>query len=100
MFPKRQEAHQNLDVFLSMVDEIIAQKRTKIADQKRIDELTVAEGSSTQSKQNADKDILTLLIESANDTENKELSIADNDMLLVCIVSSDEYIILTIQSTE
>lgn len=86
MFPKRQRAHEDLDIFLSMVEEIIAKKRTKIADQKRINELNVAEGSFSESKSNIDKDILTLFIESANDDENKDLSIADNDMLLVCNV--------------
>jgi hypothetical protein len=88
MFPKRQELHQELDIFLGMVQEIIAKKRAKITEQKQIDELTVEEGSS-QVNQRTDRDILTLFIESANDEENKDLSIADNDMLLVYFASCD-----------
>jgi hypothetical protein len=87
MFPKRQKLHQELDIFLNMMDDIITRKRAKVAEQKKINELSVAKGFSPESsKRHADKDILTLFIESANDDENKDLSIADNDMLMVCTI--------------
>lgn len=83
MFPKRVEIHNELEIFLDMMREIIIKKRKTLAKQKN---LTVSDSTvqNTLSK-STEKDILTLLIESSNTEENSDLSITNDDMLLVSI---------------
>lgn len=87
LFPKRQEIHKELGVFLDMVQEIIVKKRQALAEQKRLTELAVSNGETVGhvEKRASDKDILTLLIESADEEENKDISEISDDMLLVCL---------------
>lgn len=87
LFPKRQEIHKELGVFLDMVQEIIVKKRQTLAEQKRLKELAVSNGETVGDveKRASDKDILTLLIESADEEENKDISDISDDMLLVCL---------------
>lgn len=85
LFPKRQEVHKELGVFLDMVQEIIVKKRQTLAEQKRLTQLTVSNGEAVNDveRKASDKDILTLLIESADEEENKDISEISDDMLLV-----------------
>jgi cytochrome P450 len=90
LFPKRKEIHQELEIFLSMVREIIAKKRETMAIQKDLSVFASAAGNNSKefagtSITKTEKDILELLIESAQSDENSDLSIADDDMLLVSI---------------
>ncbi|CAO3614209.1 unnamed protein product [Mucor fragilis] len=90
LFPKRQEIHKELGVFLDMVQEIIVKKRQTLAEQKRLKELAVSNGETVGDveKRASDKDILTLLIESADEEENKDISDISDDMLLsnMCVL--------------
>ncbi|KAG1114134.1 hypothetical protein G6F42_014272 [Rhizopus arrhizus] len=89
LFPKRQEIHKELEIFLDMVREIIAKKRQTLTEQKRLKELAVSNGEAVGDVERAsDKDILTLLIESADAEENKDISEISDDMLLsnMCVL--------------
>ncbi|CEP19504.1 hypothetical protein [Parasitella parasitica] len=89
LFPKRQEVHKELGVFLEMVREIIAQKRLSLSEKKKLKELAIARGEAdTPSEKASEKDILTLLIESAETDENHDISDISNDMLLsnMCVL--------------
>lgn len=84
LFPKRQEVHKELDVFLKMVREIIIKKRQTLDGQKKLKELAISNGEAVVEDERAgEKDILTLLIESADAEENKDISVISDDMLLV-----------------
>lgn len=87
MFPKRVEIHNELEVFLDMMRAIIVKKRKTLAKQKN---LAAPNDHAIQNSlsRSTEKDILTLLIESANNEENSDLSIANDDMLLsnLCIL--------------
>lgn len=83
MFPKRQDIHKELDIFLNMIREIIVKKRATIAKQKALNDLAISNGEKIASNSSTEKDILTLLIESADTEENSDLSITDDDMLMV-----------------
>lgn len=84
LFPKRQEVHKELDVFLKMVREIIIKKRHTLEGQKKLKELAISNGEAVVEDERAsEKDILTLLIESADTEENKDISVISDDMLLV-----------------
>jgi hypothetical protein len=90
MFPKRQDVHKELNIFLSMIREIIAKKRDTIAKQKTVDHLVVSDDDAEKAAVASgngisEKDILTLLIESSDAEENSDLSITDDDMLVVSI---------------
>lgn len=84
LFPKRQEVHKELDGFLKMVREIIIKKRQTLDGQKKLKELAISNGEAVVEDERAsEKDILTLLIESADAEENKDISVISDDMLLV-----------------
>lgn len=86
LFPKRQEIHKELEIFLDMVREIIMKKRQTLTEQKRLKELAVSNGEAVGDvERTSDKDILTLLIESADTEENKDISEISDDMLLVSV---------------
>ncbi|KAK4520166.1 Nitrogen permease regulator 3 [Mucor velutinosus] len=90
LFPKRQEIHKELGVFLDMVQEIIVKKRQTLTEQNRLKELAVSNGEAVDEVEKSanDKDILTLLIESADEEENKDISEISDDMLLsnMCVL--------------
>lgn len=54
MFPKRIQAHKEMDCFLKMLDEIIINKR-KVLEKEKL-----------ENKEENEKDLLTLMIESEN----------------------------------
>lgn len=84
LFPKRQEIHKELDIFLDMVRKIVIKKKETLLKNKRLKALAISNGEAVeQSDGVSEKDILTLLIESADEEENQGISIASNDMLLV-----------------
>lgn len=90
MFPKRKAIHDELEIFLNKVREIIIKKRETMPNQKKLEDLCVAEGGVSKEFDDTnitktEKDILELLIESVQSDENSDLSIADDDMLLVSI---------------
>lgn len=90
MFPKRKAIHDELEIFLNKVREIIIKKRETMPNQKKLEDLGVAEGGVSKEFDDTnitktEKDILELLIESVQSDENSDLSIADDDMLLVSI---------------
>ncbi|KAI8641836.1 cytochrome P450 [Parasitella parasitica] len=89
LFPKRQEIHKELDVFLDMVREIITKKRSLLTEKKKMKELAISRGDTNSPAEKAsEKDILTLLIESADTNENQDISDISNDMLLsnMCVL--------------
>ncbi|GAN02680.1 cytochrome P450 [Mucor ambiguus] len=90
LFPKRQQVHKELDVFLDMVQEIIVKKRQTLAEQKKLKELAVSNEEAVNDVETkaSDKDILTLLIESAGEEENNDISEISDDMLLsnMCVL--------------
>lgn len=83
MFPKRVEIHNELEVFLDMMRAIIIKKRETLAKQKKLTAASNDHAIQNSLSRSTERDILTLLIESANAEENSDLSIANDDMLLV-----------------
>jgi hypothetical protein len=84
LFPKRQEVHKELDIFLKMVRDIIIKKRQTLDEQRKLKQLAISNGGEVvEDERTSEKDILTLLIESAEAEENEDISVVNDDMLLV-----------------
>lgn len=84
LFPKRQEVHKELDIFLKMVRDIIIKKRQTLDEQRKLKQLAISNGGDVvEDERTSEKDILTLLIESAEAEENEDISVVNDDMLLV-----------------
>ncbi|KAG2222822.1 hypothetical protein INT45_011632 [Circinella minor] len=60
LFPKRRQAHQELDIFLEKMEEIISKKRKVLAN-----DTTIAE------KKTSEKDLLTLMLEASQEGNGK-----------------------------
>ena len=78
LFPSRVRAHRDLDIFLGMMDEVIAHKRQILNNQ--------------QSKvPESERDLLTLMIEAENSGEgsmtNEELRVSFLDHYAMCDIT-------------
>ena len=60
LFPKRKRAHQELDIFLGKIQEIISKKREILAND-----------SSIAEKKTSEKDLLTLMLEASQEGNGK-----------------------------
>ena len=63
-FPKRKQLHHELDLFLEKMQEIITHKRSILENSKNM-------SSSTVNRKTNEKDLLTLMLEAAEEEHDK-----------------------------